>query len=195
MKIKIAINAFSLAVALALSGVCGLWLTGCAGDRYNRSTGEYIDDHTITSHVSDALHNNSEYKFDTVQVACFKGNVQLSGFVDSEAQKYNAAKITKTVQGVRDVENDITVGGKNTSRSTGEYIDDKSLTQRVNHALNGSQDYKFGQVNVTSLQGTVQLSGFVDKAEDKTEAGDIVKNVPGVKAVENNITVKDTLNQ
>lgn len=194
MKTKISLNSLGLAVALAVSGVSGLLFTGCAGDRYNRSTGEYIDDHSITARVNDALHKNAEYKFDSVQVACFKGNVQLSGFVDSEAQKYNAAKIAKTVEGVRDVENDITVG-KGTSRSTGEYIDDKSLTRRVNHALNDNQEYKFGQVTVTSMQGAVQLSGFVNKAEDKTEAGDIVKNVPGVKAVENNISVKDALNQ
>jgi hyperosmotically inducible protein len=191
---KITNHTFCLTLCLGLAAAGALFTTGCAGNRYDRSTGEYIDDKSVDSRVKDALHDNAEYKFDGVQVACFKGTVQLSGFVDSEAQKYNASKIAKTVQGVRDVENNITVGSGGT-RSTGEYIDDKSLSSRVNHALNENQTYKFDQVSVTSMKGTVQLSGFVNTADQKSQAGDITKNVPGVQDVVNNITVKDSLSQ
>jgi hyperosmotically inducible protein len=183
-----------LAASLGLTGATAILVSGCAGDKYSRSTGEYIDDKTVISRVNSALHDNAEYKFESVQVASFKGNVQLSGFVDSEAQKYNAAKIAKTVQGVRDVENDITVGNS-TSTTTGQYIDDKSLTHRVNNALGDNQEYKFNEVNVTCQQGTAQLSGFVNTKDQKSQAGDIAKNVPGVKDVVNNISVKDSLNQ
>src|SRR5580704_14355809 len=91
----------------ALASITGL--TGCAGDRYNRSTGEYIDDKSIDSRVKDALADNPEYKFDDVNVTSFRGTVQLSGFVNTHAQKSKAGDIAKSVQGVKEVENNISV--------------------------------------------------------------------------------------
>jgi hyperosmotically inducible protein len=179
---------FGLVTATALTT-----LTGCvAGDRYHRSTGEYVDDTSINSRVREALNGNSEYKFDGVQVVTFKGTVQLSGFVDTYAQKYTASSITKKVQGVRDVENNITVKDK-TDRSTGEYIDDKSLASRVNSALGNNADYKFEEVAVVAFKGSVQLSGFVNNADQKDKAEDIARQVAGVREVVNKITVKDKL--
>jgi hyperosmotically inducible periplasmic protein len=84
-------------------------LTGCAGDRYHQSTGEAIDDHSTSMRVKSALGNDAEYKYDGVDVQTFKGTVQLSGFVDTSAQKSRAAEIAKNVEGVKDVENNITV--------------------------------------------------------------------------------------
>ena len=45
-------------------------------------------------------------------------------------------------------------------------------------------------VKVDTFKGTVQLSGFVDTAEQKTRAEQIAAGVTGVAAVKNNITVK-----
>ena len=84
-------------------------VTGCAGDRYHQSTGEAIDDRAVSSRVKSALSDNNEYKFDGVQVTTFKGTVQLSGFVDTSAQKSQAGDIAKNVQDVKDVVNNITV--------------------------------------------------------------------------------------
>ena len=84
-------------------------ITGCAGDRTHQSTGEAIDDHGISMRVKDALSNDAEYKYEGVNVVTFKGDVQLSGFVDTHAQKSRADTIAKGVEGVKDVENNITV--------------------------------------------------------------------------------------
>jgi hyperosmotically inducible periplasmic protein len=190
---KTQVNNLCLTLCLSLSTAAAIaTFTGCAGDRYNRSTGEYIDDKSVDSRVKDALNDNPEYKFEGVNVTAFKGTVQLSGFVDTYAQKYNASSITKKVQGVRDVENDITVKS-DSDRNTGQYVDDKSLTSRVNSALANNPDYKFDEVSVTALKGTVQLSGFVNTSDQKTKAGGIAKQVEGVQDVVNNITVKDKL--
>src|SRR5882757_8024183 len=103
---KIHSNSLCLALCLSLSAAAVVaTFTGCvAGDRYTRSTGESIDDRSIDSRVKDALGNNPEYKFEGVNITSFKGNVQLSGFVDSWAQKLNAGDIAKKVQGVKDVD-------------------------------------------------------------------------------------------
>jgi hyperosmotically inducible protein len=85
------------------------FVTGCAGDRYHQSTGENIDDHATTMRVKSALGNNTEYKFDGVEVNTFKGTVQLSGWVNNHDQKSRAGEIAKGVDGVKDVENNISI--------------------------------------------------------------------------------------
>ena len=84
-------------------------MTGCAGDRYQRSTGEYIDDKAISRRVKSALNDNAEYKFSDVHVDSFKGTVQLSGFVTTGDQKRKAGDIAERVDGVKKVENNITI--------------------------------------------------------------------------------------
>ncbi len=84
-------------------------VTGCAGDRYHQSPGEAIDDTGINMRVKNTLSNDPEYKYAGVDVKTFKGTVQLSGFVDTRAQKSRAADLAKGVEGVKDVENNITV--------------------------------------------------------------------------------------
>jgi hyperosmotically inducible protein len=70
-----------------------------------------------------------------------------------------------------------------------ESIDDTSLTKRVKNALAGD-DYKYPEVSVITMNGTVQLSGFVNQEAQKDKAETLAKAVPGVKEVVNKITVK-----
>lgn len=84
-------------------------LTGCAGNRYERSTGESVDDTATTGRVKHALSSDVVFRYPDVKVTTFKGNVQLSGFVDTTAQKDKAGDLAKMVPGVKDVENRISV--------------------------------------------------------------------------------------
>jgi len=87
-----------------------LGVTGCTtGSRYEQSTGERIDDHGTSSRVRAALADDSQYKYDGVNVETFKGVVQLSGFVNTKDQKNRAGDLARKVAGVTDVENNITV--------------------------------------------------------------------------------------
>lgn len=101
-------NIKSLCVAIVLGTSAVVGLTGCLGDRYHESTGEYVDDTTLTAHVKNALAHD-EYKYPDVKVTTFKGTVQLSGFVDDQNQKQRAYTIARGVEGVRQVDNNITV--------------------------------------------------------------------------------------
>jgi hyperosmotically inducible protein len=74
-----------------------------------RTAGEAVDDTAITARVKKALGDNAEYKFDDVKVATMKGTAQLSGFVNTAAQKKAAAEIASKVPNVKEVVNGITV--------------------------------------------------------------------------------------
>ncbi|HXC36619.1 MAG TPA: BON domain-containing protein [Candidatus Acidoferrales bacterium] len=108
MKNKTKIVSMALCLGLLATGTVGT-LTGCSGNSNTRSTGQYIDDKTLGRQVRSAMSNNSEYRFDQVNVDVYRGTCQLSGFVDTEAQKDKAGDLAKGVQGVTSVDNNITV--------------------------------------------------------------------------------------
>ena len=80
--------------------------------------------------------------------------------------------------------------GNRYTQSTGERLDDNALTSHVKRALGEDNQYKFGDVNVVTFKGVVQLNGFVNSLDQKSRAGDIAKKIPGVTEVKNSISVK-----
>lgn len=77
-----------------------------------------------------------------------------------------------------------------TSRSTGEYVDDATLQSRVKSALIADEDTGGLTIDVEVYRGTVQLNGTVDSEEEKIAATEAVEGLSGVAAVENNLTVQ-----
>ena len=84
-------------------------VVGCAPTRTSESTGQYVDDATITTKVKAALVGDVGLKSFDIHVVTFKGVVQLSGFVDSSAAVAHAADVTQKVGGVQSVCNDLIV--------------------------------------------------------------------------------------
>jgi hyperosmotically inducible protein len=80
--------------------------------------------------------------------------------------------------------------GTPTKESTGEDIDDSAITAKVKAAFINDDMIKSSDISVTTFKGKVQLSGFVDNSDQKSEAVHDAKNVPGVQDVINNLSVK-----
>lgn len=97
-----------VALLLCVAAV-GTVLPGCAGTATRDSTGEFIDDATITTKVKAELVRDETVKARDVKVVTFRGVVQISGFVDTPAQKDRAELLAKGVAGVKSVENNIIV--------------------------------------------------------------------------------------
>ncbi len=95
-----------LAVGLVL-GTCAI--TGCAGTATRESTGEYIDNTAITARVKSAFASDELVKARDIQVESFRGTVQLSGFVENDAQKTRAGQIAQSIEGVSAVKNNIII--------------------------------------------------------------------------------------
>ena len=77
-----------------------------------------------------------------------------------------------------------------TRESTGEYVDDSAITAKVKAALVKDPLDSALAVNVKTYKGVVQLSGFVNNADEKTRAGEVARGVNGVKSVTNSLVVK-----
>ncbi|MFA6901217.1 MAG: BON domain-containing protein [Desulfurivibrionaceae bacterium] len=85
---------------------------GCAATTKQESSGEYIDDSVITTKVKAEIFNDNSLKSSEINVETFKGVVQLSGFVSSQADINKAIEVTRRVKGVNSVKNDMRVKGK-----------------------------------------------------------------------------------
>ncbi|WP_283743460.1 BON domain-containing protein [Sideroxydans sp. CL21] len=84
-----------------------LFSFGCASTATKESTGEYFDDSVVTTKVKDALFSESTLKSSEINVETYKGIVQLSGFVSSQANMDKAVEIATGVKGVQSVKNDM----------------------------------------------------------------------------------------
>jgi osmotically-inducible protein OsmY len=89
-----------------------LAVTSCASGPTRESTGEYIDDTTITTKVKTTLLKDNEVSALDVGVETFKGRVQLSGFVETQREKAKAEELARGVAGVKSVSNDLIVKAK-----------------------------------------------------------------------------------
>lgn len=77
-----------------------------------------------------------------------------------------------------------------TRESTGQYVDDSTITTKVKAAIFTDPALKVFQINVETFKGEVQLSGFVDSRQNATKAGEVARSVHGVVGVKNNLIVK-----
>ena len=97
-------RAASLLSILAVAG-----LMGCASTAKHESTGQYVDDTAITAKVKTAIFEQPTLKSAEINVETFKGVVQLSGFVSSQANVDTAVYTARHVAGVQSVKNDMRV--------------------------------------------------------------------------------------
>ena len=86
-------------------------LLGCASTAKHEGTGEYIDDTVITTKVKAEIFEEPGLKSAKINVETFKGVVQLSGFVSSQANINRAVEVARAVKGVKSVKNDMRVKG------------------------------------------------------------------------------------
>src|SRR6187399_1385676 len=159
-KSKGFVSAVMLVVTMAM--------VACASTRTQKSAGEQVDDSVTTGLVKSALIADPVTKAHQIDVEVFKGTVQLNGFVDSAESKQRATEVAKKTDGVKAVQNNLTVDTKD--RSSGEVVNDAEITTKVKSALAGDPRTKAHQVNVETHEGVVQLSGFVDTSEAKSTA-------------------------
>jgi len=163
-------------------------LVNCAATPTRESTGEAVDDSAISTKVKAALVKDQDTKAREIGVQTYRGVVQLSGFVGSDAERQAAERDASQVTGVRSVQNDLKL---NTQATTvGSTIDDSAITAKVKAALVGNPTTKAREIKVTTSHGVVELSGFVDSNEVKDTAAQVASTVQGVKGVDNELQLK-----
>ncbi|HET7061030.1 MAG TPA: BON domain-containing protein [Nitrosospira sp.] len=188
---KLFVLTLSLAGALLISG-CGKKeegpKSGAPKTEAKTTVGTEADDAAITTKVKSAFMGDADVKGSDIKVETRKGVVQLSGFVDNQAQMDRAVALAKGVEGVKSVDNKMDL--KTGSGTVGEKIDDAVITTKVKAALLGDSQVNSGDIGVVTQNGEVQLSGFVNNQTQIDRATEVAKGVEGVKKVTNEMSVK-----
>jgi len=177
------------AAAYALIAGCGSSEQAAPPAAAAKTTvGTEIDDTVVTTKVKSALLADADIKSFDFKVETRKGAVQLSGFVDNQAQIDRAIAATRGVEGVKSVENGITV--KVGNATVGNAVDDGIITGKVKSALLADPAVKSFDIAVVTRKGDVQLSGYVDSQAQIDSAIALARAVEGVTSVGNEMSIK-----
>ena len=204
---KVRSNAF--VQGLALAGAVSILMAGCSNREelapapaigamtptagigtpaVGTTVGTEIDDSVVTARVKSALLADHDSKSFEIKVETHKGEVQLSGFVATQARIDNAIALTRNIEGVKSVENGMTL--KDGKATVGNTVDDGIVTAKVKTALLADADVKSFDIAIVTRKGEVQLSGFVDNQAQINRAIDIARGIDGVQSINNEMSVK-----
>ena len=99
----------TLGAACVLAASCGSPQGEAPKASASTTVGTQIDDTVVTAKVKSALLADAEIKSFDLKVETRKGVVQLSGFVDSQAQVDKAIATANTVSGVTSIGNEMSI--------------------------------------------------------------------------------------
>jgi len=150
--------------------------------------GVEVDDSVVTTKVKSALLGDPDVKGLDIKVETRKGKVQLSGFVDSQAQIDKATAVTRGVEGVKSVDSSMTL--KDGKLTAGNQIDDGVITTNVKSALLAERNVNSFDIGVVTRKGEVQLSGYVNNQAQIDRAIEVARSVSGVTGVVNEMSIK-----
>jgi osmotically-inducible protein OsmY len=95
--------------ALLLAALMGVAVVACTSTPTQQSAGEAVDDGVVTAKVKAKLIEDPVTKAHQINVETFKGNVQLSGFVESNEARTRALQLARETEGVRKVKDALEV--------------------------------------------------------------------------------------
>ena len=176
-----------------LAAAMSVLIAGCGNSQEaapvaKTTVGTEIDDTVVTAKVKSALLADADIKSFDLKVETRKGAVQLSGFVDNQAQIERAITATRGIEGVKSVENGISV--KEGKATVGNAVDDGIITTKVKSALLADPGVKSFDIAIVTRKGEVQLSGFVDNQAQIDQAIAIARKVEGVTGIGNEMSIK-----
>ncbi len=147
------------------------------------STAQTIGDSDITNAVENAFVRDQAVPFDRIDATTSDGIVTVEGKVGSVLAKRRAARLARTIKGVRGVVNRLEV-------KPAEDATAAELRERVEAALltdPAADSYEIG-VRTTD-NGRVTLSGTVESWQERDLVERVAAGVKGVTRIDNAVTV------
>ena len=95
--------------ATALAAGALIVISGCAVTRGQETVGAYVDDTAITTAVKARFVDNKEVDASSISVETLNGTVLLAGFAKNGGEKATAENLTRKVDGVKSVKNEIAI--------------------------------------------------------------------------------------
>jgi hyperosmotically inducible protein len=146
-----------------------------------------VTDSLLTLQTKLALLADERVSSADVHVTTQRGVITLRGKVDSEAQQQAAGEIAGTIEGARDVSNQLTVMPQPHRKAVDRQ--DRQIVKDVKEELKNDGRLKRARIHVRSDEGVVTLTGEAPSLETSVRASEAARRVPGVRAVRNELTL------
>jgi osmotically-inducible protein OsmY len=147
-----------------------------------------MTDSSLKSDIMLALADNPVVHSDEISVQVVDGDVVLRGTVGSAVQQTEAARTTRGVPGVRNVDNELRLRLMGIDRWA-----DADTEAAVLDALIVSDEFDMTDASVESRHGTVTLRGHVQEESERDRAERIALAVPGVSHVDNRLGLRPAM--
>ena len=149
--------------------------------------GQTMKDSWITTKAKLALTTDGRTKARHISVETQGATVMLRGKVSSMAERAAAEEIARGISGVASVYNALQIVPDD-QRKTVDAKDDGIETAIRERLMNDAQ-LKAASIKIRSDNSVVTLRGKVTDPKAKSHASDVVRGVPGVKSVRNELAL------
>ncbi len=155
--------------------------------------GDKIDDASIAAAIRAKLRWNKDVHAVNINVVSKMGRVTLSGQAQNEAVKDLAARLALNTRGVVSVKNTVQVSSTPLTTEEQALMDDKDethnisdgwITAKVKSSFMYSTNISSSDINVSTNDGVVTLTGKVDNGTERALAIETAQNIRGVKSVD-----------
>ena len=146
-----------------------------------------VTDSWLTLQTKLALLADERVSSADVHVTTQRGVITLRGKVDSEAEQLAAGEIARTIEGARDVSNQLTVVPQPQRKAVDRQ--DHQIVTDVKQAIKHDARLQHARIHVRSDEGIVTLTGKTPSLETSVRASETARRVAGVRAVRNELTL------
>ena len=146
-----------------------------------------VTDSWLTLHTKLALLADERVTSADVHVTTRRGVIALRGKVDSEAEQHAAGEIARTIEGARDVSNQLTV----VPTADRQAVDrqDREIVSDVKQEIKQDARLKKARIHVRADEGIVTLTGKAPSLATSVRASEVARRVSGVRAVRNELAL------
>lgn len=199
MRKNLVVTGFTIAALMAAGGAPA-YAQSTTTEKMERKTDEAKDkaksitqeaktglsDSWITSKTKIALFADERVKGRQVHVETQNGVVMLRGKVDSNEAKAAAADVSKGIEGVKNVKNELQVVAP--SERAAVNADDRQISKSVEDRFKQDPQLRNAKIEAKVNAGVVALTGEVKSIDTSARASEVARSVPGVRYVKNDLT-------
>jgi osmotically-inducible protein OsmY len=152
----------------------------------------------ITAKIQAQYFMDADVKGRDINVDTRDGAVTLRGTIDSEAERRQALMIARNTDGVRSVDDQLTIGAaqagdaRGAASSAGATVEDAWITTKLQSKYFLDPQIKGSTIDVTTRRGVVTLEGSVATSDLKEQAAQIARETGGVTRVDNQLKIAAT---
>lgn len=147
-----------------------------------------VSDSWITLKTKMALLAEERVSSRDVSVTTEKGVISLRGKVESNQARQVAEEVARKIDGVKKVNNQLQVVPQ-AARKAVDRKDDQ-IAKDVEKRINDDSRLKDADISVRADKGIVTLTGKAPSLESSFRASDVAHQVPGVRAVRNEVKLE-----